>query len=233
MDPSSIKSVLAIALKDSILKTVSLWGFLNYYHRYIRNFSRIAKPIFDLVKAPAESPEEMKKHKSRKDTEQLSPNCPADWTTTHRSVLEKLIDCLTSAPVMAYPDFENPFVLHTDASKDGLGAVLYEYKNDVLCFIAYGSRALTPAKRNYNLHCGKLEFLAPKWVVCEQFRGYLYYAPSFQVYTDNNPLTYVLSTAKLNAMGLHWKGNLADFNFTNHYHQEKPTLMLTPYPEYP
>lgn len=76
LDPYSIKSVLA--LKDSIPKTVSevhkLMGFLNYYPRYIRNFSRIAKPIFNLVKAPAESPEEKKKQTSRKDTGQLSPN---------------------------------------------------------------------------------------------------------------------------------------------------------------
>ena len=41
---------------------------------------------------------------------------------------------------MAYPDFEKPFVLHNDASKDGLGAVLYQYQNDVLRVIAYGSR---------------------------------------------------------------------------------------------
>ena len=177
-------------------------GFLNYYRRYIRNFSTIAKPIFDLVKAPAESPGEMKKQKSRKDIGQLSPNCPVDWTTTHRSVLEKLIDCLTSAPVMDYPDFEKPFVLHTDASKDGLGAVLYQYQNDVLRVTAYGSRTLTPAERNYHLHSGKLEFLALKWAVCDQFRDYLYYALRFQVHTDKNPLTYVLSTAELNTRGL-------------------------------
>ena len=80
LDPSSVKSVLA--LEESIPKTVSevrkLMGFLDYYRRYIRNFSRIAKPIFNLVKAPAESPEEKKKQTSRKDTGQLSPNCPVD-----------------------------------------------------------------------------------------------------------------------------------------------------------
>ena len=219
MDPSSIKSVLA--LKDSTPKTVSevrkLMGFLNYYRRYISNFSRIAKPIFDLGKAPDESPEEMKKQQSRKDTGELSPNCLVDWTPTHRSVLEKLIDCLTSAPVVAYPDFEKTFVLHTDVSKDGLGAMLYQYQNDVLRVIAHGSRTLTPAERNYHLDSGKLEFLALKWAVCDQFGDYLYYASSFQVYTDNNPLTYVLSTAKLNDAGLRWVGDLAYFNFTIHY----------------
>ena len=61
----------------------------------------------------------------------------------------------------AYPNFEKLFVLHTDAPKDGLGAVLYQHQNDILCIVAYGSRTLTPAKKNYHLHSGKLEFLAP------------------------------------------------------------------------
>ena len=99
---------------------------------------------------------------------------------------------------MAYPNFEKLFVLHTDASKDGLGAVLYQHQNDVLRVVAYGSRTLSPAEKNYHLHSGKLEFLALKWAICDQFRDYLYYAPSFKLYTDNNPLTYVLSSAKLN-----------------------------------
>ena len=63
------------------------------------------------------------------------------------------------------------------------------------------------------MHSGKLEFLALKWSVTEQFRDCLYYAPEFVVYTDNNPLTYVLTSAKLNATGLRWVGELADFNF--------------------
>ena len=131
-------------------------AFLNYYRTYTRNFSRTAKPILDLAKTRAEYHGEMKKQKPMERHWTVVPNCPVDWTTTHRSVLEKLINCLTSAPVMAYPDFEKPFVLHTDASKDGLGAVLYQYQNDVLRVIACGSRTLTPAERNYHLHSGKL-----------------------------------------------------------------------------
>lgn len=83
--------------------------------------------------------------------------------------------------------------------------------------IGYGSRTLTSAEKNYHLHSGKLEFLALKWAVCEQFWDYLYYAPSFTVYTDNNPLTHVLSTAKLNATGLRWVAKLADYNFNIKY----------------
>ena len=87
--------------------------------------------------------------------------------------------------------------------------------------IGYGSRTLTTAEKNYHLHLGKLEFLALKWTVCEQFRDYLYYAPSFTVYTDNNPLMYVLSTAKLNSMGHRWVSELADFNFEIKYRPGK------------
>lgn len=63
--------------------------------------------------------------------------------------------------------------------------------------------------------------MALKWAVCERFRDYLYYAPHFVVYTDNNPLTYVLTTAKLNATGHRWVSELADFNFTIKYRPGK------------
>ena len=60
-----------------------------------------------------------------------------------------------------------------------------------------------------------------KWAICEQFRDYLYYAPSFTVYTDNNPLTYVLSTAKLSSTGHRWVSELADYNFEIKYRPGK------------
>jgi hypothetical protein len=123
---------------------------------------------------------------------------------------------------MAYPEPNSPNVLHTDASESGLGAILYQEQNRKLRVIAYGSwTLLTAAEKNYHLHSGKLEFLAMKWAICEQFRDYLYYAPSFVVFTDNNPLTYVLSTAKLNATGLRWVGELAELNFTIRYRPGK------------
>ena len=62
-----------------------------------------------------------------------------------------------------------------------------------------------------------MEYLALKWSICEQFRDYLYYAPSFRVYADNNPLIYVLTSAKFNATGLCWISELADFNFDIRY----------------
>lgn len=75
--------------------------------------------------------------------------------------------------------------------------------------------------KNYYLHSVKLEFSVLKWAICERFRDYLFHASSFVVYTDNNPLTYVLTSTKLNATGHRWVAELADYNFTIRYHPEK------------
>lgn len=109
-----------------------------------------------------------------------------------------------------------PFILHVDLSEDGLGAVLCQC-GAVLKVIGYGSRTLTPTERNYKLHSWKLEFLALKWAVTKRFRNYLFYAPHFTVYSDNNPLIYVMRTAKLNAVGHRWVSELAYFCFTLKY----------------
>jgi hypothetical protein len=157
------------------------------------------------------------------------------WTQAHQAALEQLLSHLTRAPVMAYPDATCPYILHTDASENGLGAVLYQKQYDVLRIIAYGSRTLTPAEKNYDLHSGKLEFLTLKWAICDHFRDYLYYSPPFEVFTDNNPLTYVLSSTKLNAIGLRWIGDLEDFNFTIRYQPGKANTdadMLSRMPEH-
>ena len=112
-----------------------------------------------------------------------------------------------------------------DASNYGLGAVLYQTQGDVDRVICYASRTLTDAERNYNLHSGKLEFLALKWAITERFADYLKYCPKkFLVFTDNNPLTYVLTTAKLNATGLRWVADLAEFDFSIKYRPGKENV---------
>ena len=115
---------------------------------------------------------------------------------------------------MAYADFKTPFILHTDASSDGLGAVLYQYQDKQRRVIAYASRSLSPSERNYPAH--KLEFVALKWAVTDKFHEYLY-GPEFQVFTDNNPLTYILTTAKLDATGHRWVAALSNYTFSISY----------------
>ena len=63
----------------------------------------------------------------------------------------------------------------------------------------YAFRSLTTAEQRYHLYSGKLESLALKWAICEQFRDYLYYSQGFTVYNDNNPLTFILTSARLSA----------------------------------
>lgn len=111
----------------------------------------------------------------------VASSTPIQWSDVHQSVLEQLIDCLVQPPFLGFPDFTQPFILHTDASNQGLGAVLYQRQNGKLCVIAYGSRTLIAAEKNYNLHSRKLEFLALKWTITDKFRDYLYYAPFFTV----------------------------------------------------
>ena len=106
-------------------------------------------------------------------------------------------------------------MLHTDASTVGLGAVLYQKQEDGKDrVIAYASHTLNRAEQNYDAH--KLEFLALKWAVTDRFREYLY-GGTFDVFNDNNPLTYILTTAKLDAMGHRWVASLGPYNFNLHY----------------
>lgn len=117
---------------------------------------------------------------------------------------------LTSAPLLGYPDYTLPFVLQTDASREGLGAILAQVQSGTERVIAYASRSLSPAETRYLAH--KLEFLALKWAVTEKFYDYLY-GHKFSVLTDNNPLKYVMTTAKLDATGQRWVSQLSVFDF--------------------
>ena len=107
------------------------------------------------------------------------------------------------------------FLLKTDTSNGGLGAVLSQKQADWhFHLVAYGSQALTAHEKNY--HSTKLEFLALKWAVIEHFKKYLLYQP-FLVITDNNPLMYIMTTPNLDATGHQWVGALVKFNFWLEY----------------
>ena len=81
--------------------------------------------------------------------------------------------------------------------------------------------SLNKAESHYPAH--KLEFLAFKWAVVEKFHEYLY-GSTFNVYTDNNPLTYMLTTAKLDAASHCWVASLANYNFRLHYRAGKANI---------
>ena len=211
-----------------------LMGLLGVYRRHIKKFAQTGKPIYDLLSLDLWKKKNVTstKHSPRGNSGQISSSSPVEWETQHQSALEVLIDHMTSPPVLAYPDYDAPFIVHTDASQDGLGAVLYQKQNGSTRVIAYASRTLTPSERNYHMHSGKLEFLALKWAVTEQSRDYLYYTPEFVVYTDNNPLTYVLTSDKLNATWLSGLESSRTSTLKYGNDQASWTLMLTVFPGY-
>ena len=155
------------------------------------------------------------------------------WGPEQQQAFETLQRLCTESPILAYADFKTPFILHTDASGDELGAVLYQVQEGKQRVIAYASQSLTRSERNYPVH--KLEFLALKWAITDKFHEYLY-GSQFQVYTDNNPLTYVLTTAKLDATGHRWVASLSNYTFSIIYkpgkgHKGADALSCIKWPE--
>ena len=169
-------------------------------------YAKIARPLNKLIS----SENAKKKHKK------------VEWGNEQEQAFQQLKEVCTKTPVLAYADYKKLFRLNTDASALGLGSVLYQrQEDDTFCVIAYASRSLSKTEKNYSAH--KLEFLALKWAVTERFHEYLY-GGEFEVYTDNNPLTYVLTTAKLDATGQRWIANLANYNFKIHYRSRKSNI---------
>lgn len=132
------------------------------------------------------------------------------WDPEQENAFKELKRLLCSHPILGFPNYSLPFELHIDASSRGLGAVLYQKQDNLKRVISYASRGLSKTERHYPAH--KLEYLCLKWAVSEKFNDYLY-GRKFTVFTDNNPLTYVLTSAKLDATGHRWLAALSSFNF--------------------
>ena len=114
-----------------------------------------------------------------------------------------------------------------------MGAVLYQVQDGQKRVIAYASRSLLKSERNYPVH--KLEFLILKWAITDKFHEYLY-GSKFQVFTDNNPLTYVLTTTKLDAIDHRWVAALSNYTFSITYkpgkgHVDADALSCIRWPE--
>ena len=202
-NPKKIEAVTKWPTPKTVYDVRSFLGFVGYYRRFIKNFSKITKPIREVITGL----ENQSKRAAKKTY--------IEWTDTAESAFEALKTMCVSTPILAYPNYQLPFILHTNSSTDGLGAVLYQKQDGKQRVIAYASRSVSKAESNYPAH--KLEFLALKWAVCEKFHEYLYGSKPFEVYTDNNPLTYVLTSAKLDACGQRWVAKLANYNFSIKY----------------
>ena len=198
-DPKKIEAIVNWPVPKTVHDVRSFLGFTNYYRKFIYKYAQKAKPLNKLI-----SGENVKKKHSK-----------VDWTDECQTAFELLKETCTNAPLLAYANYKKPFRLNMDASEKGLGAVLYQQQNDgTFRVIAYVSRTLSKSERNYDAH--KLEFLALKWSVTQRFHEYLY-GGTFEVYTNNNPLTYVLTSAKLDAIGQRWIASLANYDFKIFY----------------
>jgi transposase InsO family protein len=202
-DPEKVEKVKTWPRPTNAEEVRRFLGFVGYYRRFVLNFSKVARPLSDIMP----STKKTSKTKRGKAAERTVWN----WGPEQEEAFESLKQSLASPPILGYTDFSTPFELHTDACGKGLGAVLYQEQEGKKRVIGYASRGLNKAEKNYPAH--KLEFLALKWAVTEKFHDYLY-GQQFTVLTDNNPLTYVLTSAKLDATGHRWVAALASYNFS-------------------
>ena len=215
-DPDKILTLKQWPTPNSVKDVRRFLGFAGFYRKFIKDFSKIARPLHDLTKKVSIESKSGTKTSTRKPLE--NDFC---WLPEHETAFQILKEALCTPPTLAYANFTKPFILHTDASRSGLGAILYQESNGKEHPIAFASRTLRPSERNYPSH--KLEFLSLKWAVCEKFKDYLYGA-KFTVRTDNNPLTYILISAKLDATGQRWVADLACYDFDIQYRSGKENI---------
>ncbi|CAG2220738.1 Retrovirus-related Pol polyprotein from transposon 17.6 [Mytilus edulis] len=204
-DPDKISAVQDFEIPTTVKKLKSFLGLAGYYRRFTQGFSKIAGPLHKLAQKFTPHPRKL---------------FGKEWTTDCQTAFDTLKEHLVTAPILSYAKFDEPFILETDASMQGLGAVLSQYVDGQLRVVAYASRALRPNERNMdNYSSRKLELLALTWAITEKFRDYLL-GSKFTVFTDNNPLCY-LQTSKLSAHEQRWLSKLAVFNFEVKYRQAR------------
>ena len=208
-NPEKVNKVKDWPIPTMAKEEHSFLGLASYYRKFIPQFSKWANPLHNLIRPIATT-----KKCARVKLLPLAHNLPTfEWTATHLESFNKLKEALTSAPMLAYPDYSKPFILETDTSLKGLGAVLpKEDDKGNFCIISYASHTLKPyecSMRNYS--SVKLELLVLKWAVCEKFKDYLI-GSKFTVLTDNNPLTYIC-TSCLGAAQICWLSDLVLFDF--------------------
>ena len=187
-NPEKVPKVKDWPVPSNAKEVHSFLGLASYYRWFIPQFTKWANPLHDLI-----HPIATKKTRARIRLPPLQQNLPPfKWTQIHQEAFDRLKLALTTAPVLAYPDYDKPFLLETDASLKGLGAVLLQEDNDsnvrVISYVNCMLKLYEKSMQNYS--SAKLELLALKWSVCEKFRDYLI-GSKFTVLTDNNPLTYV------------------------------------------
>src|SRR6185437_10830869 len=195
VDPSKVQEVMDWKPPTSVHQIRSFLGLAGYYRRFILDFSRIAKPMTELL---------------RKDVK-------FKWDAKCDEAFHTLRAHLTTAPVLAQPDNNKPYDVYCDASGTGLGCVLMQ-DNRV---IAYASRALRPHELNYPTH--DLE-LAAVIHALKIWRHYLM-GTHCNIYTDHKSLQYIFTQSELNMRQRRWLELIKNYDLDVHYHPSKANVV--------
>ncbi|KAI5613446.1 hypothetical protein C0J50_11334, partial [Silurus asotus] len=200
-DPEKTAAVQGWPVPSTVREVRAFLGLAGYYRRFIVNFARMAQPLNALLVGVSAD----KKSSSRK----------VEWSTDCQDAFVKLKTCLTQAPILAYADFSLPFVLYTDASHQGLGAVLSQIQEGQERVIAYASRSLHPAERNNanyrSFNTIERECLAIKWAV-PTLRYYLL-GRAFTICSDHAQLQWLHRMKDTNERITRWYLPLQPFKF--------------------
>lgn len=191
-DPAKVQAIVAYPTPSTRKELKRFLGTASWYRRFIPNFSTVAGPLNKLTSTKKNSP-------------------PFQWTSEADTAFIKLKTMLVQAPVLACPNFNLPFDVHTDASNYGIGGMLSQTIDGIEHPIAYMSRSLTGAERNYSVT--EREALA---VLCalEHWRCYVENGQTCNVYTDHSALKWFLSLSNPTGRLARWGVRLSSFNFT-------------------
>jgi hypothetical protein len=195
VDPSKVQEVMDWKPPTSVHQIRSFLGLAGYYCRFIPDFSRIAKPMTELLK------KEVKFF----------------WKERCEEAFHTLRAHLTTAPVLAQPDTSKPFDVYCDASGTRLGCVLMQDN----CVIAYASRALQTHEQNYPTH--DLELVAVIHAL-KLWRHHLM-GTKCNIYTDHKSLKYIFMQADLNMRQRRWLELIKDYDLKVHYHPGKANVV--------
>jgi hypothetical protein len=195
VDPSKVQEVMDWKAPTTFHEVWSFLGLAGYYHRFIPDFSKIAKPMTSLL---------------QKDYKFV-------WTEECEAAFCTLRKLLTTAPVLAQPDVEKPFDVFCDASKNGLECVLMQDGR----VIAYASRQLRKHEVNYPMH--DLELAAVVHAL-KIWRHYLL-GNVCNIFTDYKSLKYIFTRSELNMRQRRWLELIKDYNLNMHYHPGKANVV--------
>jgi hypothetical protein len=195
VDPDKVQEGMNWKPPRTVRQIRSFLGLAGYYRRFIPDFSRIAKPITELLKKEA----------------------MFVWGQKCEDAFHTLRQHLTTAPVLAQPDISKPFDVYYDASSTGLGCVLMQ-DNRV---IAYASRALRSHEQNYPTH--DLELAAVVHAL-KMWRHYLM-GTHCNIFTDHKSLKYIFTQADLNMRQRRWLELIKDYDLEVHYHLGKANVV--------